>query len=247
MNTKFAEQVKLLQTQEPLANASYYCITFLGTDDGRIETSCQTSFRGYTETTPRREIRAASTVIPEKMISLLASIGEPGLLVNTRRDVFIYLLFGGHGVIEQTLCEQFFSEIVSPKETVYSYAKGFLSVKNVSPQVFNRAPSKKLRMEVLKRDGRRCKICGRSPADYVDVELHLHHIQPWGSGGITEKENLITICKTCHDGLDPHFDYSLFPLIGVDPIGNLIENRANYIKGIENYQKISFAAYRKDK
>src|SRR5205085_5802922 len=204
-NDKFTEQVRRLQTLEPLSNTSYYCITLLGTDDGEIESSCQTSFRGYTETKPRREIRVASTVKPQAMLSALAAIGEPGLLVNTKRDLFIYLLFGGHGVIEQTLCEQYFSEVISPKETIYSYAKGFLSVDGVPPQVFNRAPSKKLRMEVLKRDSFRCKICGRSPANYVDVELHLHHIQPWASGGITEKENLITICKTCHDGLDPHF------------------------------------------
>lgn len=44
---------------------------------------------------------------------------------------------------------------------------------------------------------------------YVDVELHVHHAIPWGQGGITEEANLITLCKTCHDGLDPHYDQSL--------------------------------------
>jgi hypothetical protein len=49
------------------------------------------------------------------------------------------------------------------------------------------------------------------------VELHVHHIRPWAKGGLTEEDNLITLCKTCHDGLDPHHDPSLFDLIDVDP------------------------------
>jgi 5-methylcytosine-specific restriction endonuclease McrA len=64
-------------------------------------------------------------------------------------------------------------------------------------------------MQVLNRDGRRCLVCGRSPMYYVDVELHVHHAIPWGRGGITEEANLISICKTCHDGLEPHEDYDL--------------------------------------
>ena len=177
-------------------------------------------------------------------MSGLAVIGEPALLVNTKEDLFIYILFGGHGVIVRELCEKYFSEIIGPKETVYTRSKGFLSVKNAPPHLLNRAPSKRLRMKILKRDNFRCKVCGRSPANHVDVELHLHHVQPWGLGGITDEENLITLCKTCHDGLYPHFDYSLFSLVDVEPAVDLAKRRAEYLKGITNYQRISFEAYR---
>jgi hypothetical protein len=30
-------------------------------------------------------------------------------------------------------------------------------------------------MDVLRRDDFRCQICGRRAADYVDIELHVHH------------------------------------------------------------------------
>jgi len=44
----------------------------------------------------------------------------------------------------------------------------------------------------------------------------VHHIKPFSEGGLTEKNNLITLCKTCHDGLYPHFDYSLYSLIDIE-------------------------------
>src|ERR1039457_3485460 len=73
-----------------------------------------------------------------------------------------------------------------------------------------RAPTPRLRMKVFNRDARRCRTCGRSPANHVDVEIHSHHIRPWGSRGLTIKENLITLCHTYHRGQDPHFDKALF-------------------------------------
>jgi 5-methylcytosine-specific restriction endonuclease McrA len=38
-------------------------------------------------------------------------------------------------------------------------------------------------MRILKRDRRRCRVCGRSPDDFVDVTLHVHHIVPWSRSG----------------------------------------------------------------
>lgn len=61
-------------------------------------------------------------------------------------------------------------------------------------------------MQVLKRDGYRCVVRGRRPADHIDVELHVHHILPWEAHGPTAEQNLVTLCGTCHKGLDPHFE-----------------------------------------
>jgi 5-methylcytosine-specific restriction endonuclease McrA len=68
-------------------------------------------------------------------------------------------------------------------------------------------------MSVLRRDNRRCRICGRRPDDHVDVELHVHHIRPWAKGGLTEITNLITLCHTCHKGLEPHEDPTLYQYV----------------------------------
>jgi 5-methylcytosine-specific restriction endonuclease McrA len=56
----------------------------------------------------------------------------------------------------------------------------------------------KLRYEILRRDGFRCKICGRGEED--GVKLHVDHIIPVSKGGKTEEENLRTLCEDCNLG-----------------------------------------------
>ena len=57
-----------------------------------------------------------------------------------------------------------------------------------------------LRLEVLKRDGFRCSLCGRSPAIEPGVVLHIDHILPVAQHGTTTLENLQTLCKECNLG-----------------------------------------------
>jgi len=64
--------------------------------------------------------------------------------------------------------------------------------------MFGRTPTpKKLRMQVLTRDGYRCCACGRTSAD---VELHVDHVVPVSKGGKDTLENLQTLCKDCNLG-----------------------------------------------
>lgn len=58
----------------------------------------------------------------------------------------------------------------------------------------------KLRYHVLKRDGFRCVLCGRSPATVRTAKLHVDHIEPEGRGGLTVAENLRTLCEECNVG-----------------------------------------------
>lgn len=52
------------------------------------------------------------------------------------------------------------------------------------------------RAYVLDRDGHRCQHCkGKSK----DSRLEVHHIVFRSNSGSDEEENLITLCKTCHD------------------------------------------------
>ena len=58
--------------------------------------------------------------------------------------------------------------------------------------------------EVRKRDNRTCKKCGKNPAKQV------HHIIPLRNGGENKVENLITLCKRCHNIADNlYFKYGL--------------------------------------
>lgn len=47
--------------------------------------------------------------------------------------------------------------------------------------------------EILKRDKHKCQLCGSV------FNLEVHHIQPKSKGGKNYSDNLITLCKTCHD------------------------------------------------
>jgi hypothetical protein len=63
-----------------------------------------------------------------------------------------------------------------------------------------RAPSLRLRFLIMKRDGFRCRSCGRSPATTSGLELHIDHIAPWSKGGSTTESNLQTLCNYCNLG-----------------------------------------------
>jgi predicted restriction endonuclease len=114
-----------------------------------------------------------------------------------------------------------------------SGALGYVAADSLTDAQRQHAPSKATRMKVLNRDARRCFICGRSPMNHVDIELHVHHIVPWGNGGITEIENLVTLCGTCHDGLNPHLDFGLAWTVKEKHYAE----PPDYFKGLRNYQQ----------
>lgn len=53
--------------------------------------------------------------------------------------------------------------------------------------------SNKLRLEIFRRDGNRCKMCGKRTDD-----LEIDHIIPISKGGKSNKENLQTLCRKCN-------------------------------------------------
>lgn len=61
-----------------------------------------------------------------------------------------------------------------------------------------------LRYDIMKRDGFRCVLCGRTAAD--GVKLHVDHILPVSKGGKTEADNLRTLCDECNLGKRDKYD-----------------------------------------
>lgn len=57
-----------------------------------------------------------------------------------------------------------------------------------------------VRWLVLKRDGRRCVVCGRGPEDDARVKLEVDHIVPVSRGGRDDAANLQTLCIECNRG-----------------------------------------------
>ncbi len=57
--------------------------------------------------------------------------------------------------------------------------------------------TKKLRIEIFKRDSFKCRYCGKSAPE---VALHLDHVNPVAKGGGNDPLNLITSCEACNQG-----------------------------------------------
>ena len=50
-----------------------------------------------------------------------------------------------------------------------------------------RKPSERLKVQVLMRDGNKCRLCGIT---LTGENIHFDHIKPWSKGGETVLENL---------------------------------------------------------
>ena len=57
--------------------------------------------------------------------------------------------------------------------------------------------SKRLRFEILKRDGFACRYCGVTA---VAAPLHVDHVVPEAKGGTDDPANLVTACRDCNLG-----------------------------------------------
>jgi len=72
--------------------------------------------------------------------------------------------------------------------------------------------NKHLRVQVLTRDGFKCRMCGRSRDE---VSLEVDHIIPVSQGGTDELQNLATLCRDCNAGKSDYKfpDYASMTLI----------------------------------
>ncbi|WP_428826578.1 HNH endonuclease [Azonexus sp. IMCC34842] len=242
-----AERIDRLLATEPNPSLDYYAITLASSEEERFQYSCFSGWVGYTDDTPKREIRKASIVHADRCVRLWREIGESAAVVDTPDDMGLFFLVGGHGVVEVNVAHSVISEWLKPTPVARVGEYGYVDITSLPSGSLSRAPTPKHRMKILKRDKYRCRVCGRSAADYVDVELHVHHVRPWQAGGVTEDSNLITLCHTCHKGLAPHFDPDLFSLMS-DPTKseNEKKERRKYWESVIRYRKRALSLWDED-
>ena len=209
---KSPEAVESLLASMQILDSSlrYYAITLTADENGTGIVGTQTNWVGYADAARTIELRQPSLVNAAKFMSIWQYIGQPYSIVKDDDEWLIFYMLGGHGLVEEGVAQRGIPHTFRADECVPLGGLGFQSVSGLPRTAHNRAPTPRLRMKVFDRDARRCRICGRSPKNYVDVELHTHHIRPWAAGGVTVEENLITLCHTCHKALLPHFDRSLY-------------------------------------
>lgn len=61
-----------------------------------------------------------------------------------------------------------------------------------------RDPSDRLKVQVLMRDGNRCRICGVECSGGLH-NIHFDHIIPWSKDGETTLDNLQVLCSACNE------------------------------------------------
>lgn len=240
LNNLLVKEFIRLSNNKAKCDESYW-VTFTAEEDGTFHHDIQTIWCAFTKTKPIREIREGRIFYSELQKEWINDkLNVPCLVINDVEDLYLFFLLGGHALIAKELGAKYLTSLVEPSECLKNSSHfGFFDLKNLPKDKRQHAPTKKLRMKMIQRDNYRCRICGRSPAEYTDVELHVHHIIPWGVGGITEEENLITICKTCHDGLEPHYS-PLLSNLQTSPVSLLKHMNIRdeeYINGLINYQK----------
>lgn len=206
-----------LRTIDP--KLSYYAVTLEGSEDG-VRASFANCFTGWSDAptkrdgTPWIELRTACFVKPQVQVDLWARLGRRYLVASKLVHLIIFSRLGGHALVSEDLAQEHFASYLEPFEVVASGPLGFVHYDPSAPEVTRERPTPQLRSRVLKRDGYRCVLCGERPANNEHITLNLHHIRPRGVGGLTEEENLVTLCHTCHVGLDPHHDFNLYVVGG---------------------------------
>lgn len=228
--------------------STYYALTLTASHDGAVQWNTQTQFVG-SGSKPMWEMRAASPVIPQNMRDLWGSIGQSSIVVNSERALVLFMRAGGNAVIAEPLFKEWFGKLLEPVECVPTrLGEGVRTRVAATPAQLQHAPSRKTRMEILKRDEFRCRACGQRPSEDANVILHVHHVRPFGQGGLTEMHNLLTLCQTCHTGLDPHFEFQLLSMVPnglVAPDFQVSTPDTDFAEGIRRYRDVVAAQFDK--
>jgi hypothetical protein len=214
----------------------YYFFQLFAKSIGRPYWNCFSHWVKFADEGKKVEMRQASIVNASNMLNLLPK-SQTCEIVHTLNELQVFFLLGGNALIKKSIAEKYMAKFLKPIATVKTGLFGFHALDSLPKTIFQRVPTKKLRMDILKRDQFRCLACGRSPYNNVDITLNVHHIRPWASGGATHTKNLITLCHTCHEGLDPHYDINLYKLISN---GRICESpEKEYTEGIYHYRRWS--------
>ena len=223
-----------------LSETGYYALTLWADQAANIIWSSVSEWVGE-GSKDLWEMRAPGLINPYRIQMAWSAAGQDHMVVRDRSALGIFLGTGGNALVEQSVALEWLPNVLQPVEC--ASANPFVPsqpLEAIERASLAYAPSKKLRMQVLGRDDYRCRICGRRVADHVDIELHVHHIRPHSMGGLTEAENLITLCHTCHGGLDPHYEARLLSMVpGPASTMNVDLYRSEYEEGMRLYRQLS--------
>jgi hypothetical protein len=223
----------------------YYALWLLADRRGGINWSAFSIGVGRSPRNPRWEVRKPDAVKPSWFVNLWDNIlKQDWVAVHDEAQLAVFLRLGGNVLIDTEVAHALIPHAVAPAECVRDIG-GFKVTEHLPDAATHRKPSAKLRNQVLKRDNYRCVQCGRRAADYLDIELHVHHVIPWKHAGPTSECNLVTLCSTCHRGLDPHSEYRLRELAKLPgPAGDFHDDLKEFSEGVRAYRAMVARAFK---
>jgi len=170
----------------------------------------------------------------------MSELRELPLTVEDDSSFLVWLILGGEALVEESIARRMMADSLEPHEVGRVAAKpGWHSTKGLEPSALRQAATPKLRAEVILRDNRRCRLCGRSPDEDPHAFLEAHHGIPWGdrSSGLTVSENLFALCNTCHRGVTNGLEQQLMLSLNVNSGFGVDSSRTEYVKGVLRYRK----------
>jgi hypothetical protein len=118
----------------------------------------------------------------------------------------LWIRLGGNALVEVSLARERLARWVETREVAPDGPTGFLFGDSLSERQRKRRAPRGLRSRVLERDGHACRRCQRTSEE---VELTRHHVLAHQHGGLTQENNLITLCAACHRAV--HADDRWYP------------------------------------
>ena len=190
---------------------AHYLVSVRPLREDLVSFAVYSQFVGFSPRHPQWEMRAASEIKYDWLCRIIRSTGRhPRAPVQDPWSLAKLMVGdGGWAAVSATILHQYLPNLAEPVECVRDVASFVPTFNPTDDQVSRTAPTRRQRANVLRRDRRRCAICGRSPLHHTDVELDVHHVLPVRKHGPTVEENLLTLCGTCHAGLDPDHDPTL--------------------------------------
>ncbi|WP_188814669.1 HNH endonuclease [Hymenobacter cavernae] len=133
-------------------------------------------------------------------------------------DVKSYSVTGGIALVEQQIAETYLPALI--KRGLY----GFEENKPRASKYNSRFVTGDYKRKLLERDENKCMICKANPKKNKHVYLQMHHIIRWTDKGISNPENIITLCKICHDKVHR----SKAPLEEINRLHKINKNTYNF-------------------
>jgi len=94
-----------------------------------------------------------------------------------RKGLEAFVEYMNKDVEEVPIIEEI-KELISKNETIFKHKT-------------KRDASSRLKVQVLMRDGNKCRLCG---VTVTGDNIHFDHVKPWSKGGETTLENLQVLC-----------------------------------------------------